>query len=123
MDLTRLELVVLAACETGLGRVAGGEGVLGMQRAFQAAGARTVIASLWKVEDKATRMLMADFYAAAWDTEKIISRAEALRQAQLSMLRDGRRRGVGKVLEKVEGKGGRLPPYCWAGFVLSGDWR
>jgi CHAT domain-containing protein len=123
MDLTRLELAVLSACETGLGKVAGGEGILGMQRAFQAAGARTVIASLWKVDDRATQQLMGDFYRVAWDPDRVVSRAEALRQAQLSMLREGRRRGVGLKAEKIEGKGGRLPPYYWAAFVLSGDWR
>ncbi len=123
MDLTRLELAVLSACETGLGEVAGGEGLLGMQRAFQAAGARSVIASLWKVDDRATQQLMTDFYAAAWDTGKIVSRAAALRAAQLAMLRDGRLRGIGKDAGKVEAKGARLPPYYWAAFVLSGDWR
>ncbi|MBY0231757.1 MAG: CHAT domain-containing protein [Gemmataceae bacterium] len=120
MDLTKLELAVLSACETGLGKVAGGEGVLGMQRAFQAAGACSVIASLWKVDDKATQQLMQEFYAAAWDTRKVVSRAEALRAAQLSMLRDGVRRGIGREA-KIEGD--RLPPYWWGAFVLSGDWR
>jgi CHAT domain-containing protein len=124
MDLTRLELAVLSACETGLGRVTSGEGILGMQRAFQVAGARTVIASLWKVDDDATQRLMADFYRAAWDTTKVVSRAEALRKAQLNMLREGHKRGVGLKGEKIEkGKDGRLPPYFWAAFVLSGDWR
>ncbi len=120
MDLTRLELAVLSACETGLGKVAGGEGLLGMQRAFQAAGARAVIGSLWKVDDRATQRLMADFYAAAWDGRKIISRVEALRRAQVSMLRDGAKRGM--VREDDKGLR-RVPPYYWAGFVLSGDWR
>ena len=114
-------LVVLSACETGLGKVAGGEGVLGMQRAFQIAGARSVIASLWKVDDRATQALMSDFYAAAWDTEKIISRAEALRAAQLKMLREGVK--LGMVSEEDGKKGARVPPYYWAAFVLSGDWR
>src|SRR5262249_19787294 len=110
----------------GLGKAAGGEGLLGMQRAFQVAGARSVVASLWKVDDKATQALMAEFYARAWDTKKIISRAEALRQAQLTLLKDGCRRGLGKKAEKLpKGAKGetRLPPLYWAAFVLSGDWR
>jgi CHAT domain-containing protein len=128
MDLTKLELAVLSACETGLGKVAGGEGILGMQRAFQAAGARSVISSLWKVDDEATRQLMADFYSLAWAPKGAAGLAEALRRAQMAMMfgktLDGKPRGVGKVPEKVEkGKGGRLPPYYWAAFVLSGDWR
>jgi CHAT domain-containing protein len=123
MDLTKLELVVLSACETGLGKEEAGEGLLGLQRAFQAAGARTVVASLWKVDDKATQALMAEFYARAWDTRKIISRAEALRQAQLMLLREGHKRGVGKVGEKLPAGKTRLPPLYWAAFVLSGDWR
>jgi CHAT domain-containing protein/tetratricopeptide (TPR) repeat protein len=128
MDLTGLEVAVLSACETGLGKVAGGEGLLGMQRAFAAAGARTVAASLWKVDDEATRVLMADFYTLAWDAKKAVSLAEALRQAQLAMMHrrtlDGRPRGVGKIPEKIEkGKADRVPPYYWAAFVLSGDWR
>jgi CHAT domain-containing protein len=75
------------------------------------------------VDDLATQRLMSDFYRAAWDTKKIISRAEALRQAQLTMLNEGRKRGVGPKAEKIDEKGGRLPPYYWAAFVLSGDWR
>ncbi len=121
MDLTKLELAVLSACETGLGKIAGGEGLLGMQRAFAAAGARSVIASLWQVDDRATRALIGDFYRAAWGKE-VISRAEALRLAQMSMLREGVRRGVVKELEAEKGTL-RAPPYYWAAFVLSGDWR
>ncbi len=112
-DLSKLELAVLSACETGLGVVAGGEGLLGMQRAFQAAGCRSVIASLWKVDDDATLWLMSRLYTAAWDTREPAGMAEALRRAQLAMLREAR--------------AGREPyraaPYFWAGFVLSGDWR
>src|SRR5262249_28102069 len=96
MELPKLELVVLSACETGLGKTAGGEGLLGLQRAFAVAGARTVIASLWSVDDKATQALMSEFYRVAWDTDTIVSRAEALRRAQLSILKEGKRRGIGK---------------------------
>src|SRR5262249_27775585 len=66
-DLSGLELVVLSACETGLGDVAGGEGVFGLQRAFHVAGCRNVVASLWKVPDAATSALMGEFYRALWD--------------------------------------------------------
>jgi CHAT domain-containing protein len=123
MELPKLELVVLSACETGLGKSAGGEGLLGLQRAFQVAGARTVIASLWQVDDRATQALMSEFYRVAWDTDTIVSRAEALRRAQLSILKEGKRRGLGKKDEKLPKGETRLPPLYWAAFVLSGDWR
>jgi CHAT domain-containing protein/Flp pilus assembly protein TadD len=122
LDLGRVELAVLSACETGLGETAGGEGLLGLQRAFQVAGARSVVASLWQVDDKATRALMERFYDNLW--AKKMPKLDALRDAQLWMLREGGRRGLD--LEIV--KGGqpgepRLPPRYWAAFVLSGDWR
>jgi CHAT domain-containing protein len=123
MELPKLELVVLSACETGLGKSAGGEGLLGLQRAFAVAGARTVIASLWSVDDKTTRDLMSEFYKIAWDTDHVVSRAEALRRAQLSILKEGRRRGLGKKDVKLPKGEVRLPPLYWAAFVLSGDWR
>ena len=117
LDLGRTELVVLSACNTGLGKVAGGEGVLGLQRAFQVAGARTTVASLWQVPDKDTHELMREFYQRLWDSKKPMSRAEALRQAQLWML-DPVNRGVNRPKDD-----GPLPPHYWAAFVLSGDWR
>src|SRR5439155_3692898 len=80
LDLRGTELVVLSACDTGLGKEAGGEGVLGLQRAFQGAGARALAASLWKVDDAATSVLMEEFYANLW--RKKLPRLEALRQAQ-----------------------------------------
>jgi CHAT domain-containing protein len=123
MQLPRLELAVLSACETGLGNSAGGEGLLGLQRAFQVAGARTVVASLWEVPDQATQALMSEFYRVAWDPDSIVSRAEALRRAQLYVLKEGKRRGIGKKAEKLPKGETHLPPLYWAAFVLSGDWR
>ncbi len=128
-DLTRLELAVLSACETGLGVSAGGEGMLGMLRAFQMAGCRSVVSSLWNVDDAATRDLMAGLYAAAWDAKTPLPLVEALRRAQLAMLNakvvGGEVRGVGLKAEVIKemARGARVPPYYWAGFVLSGDWR
>jgi CHAT domain-containing protein len=66
---------------------------------------------------------MGEFYRVAWDTENIVSRAEALRRAQLSILKEGKRRGLGKKAEKLPKGETRLPPLYWAAFVLSGDWR
>ncbi|NUQ66031.1 MAG: CHAT domain-containing protein, partial [Pirellulales bacterium] len=124
LDLKDVELAVLSACETGLGSLAAGEGVLGLQRAFQVAGARTVVASLWKVNDEATRVLMERFYENLWS--KKLGKLEALRQAQLWMLREGPDRGLRPIPRKPESaneSSKKLPPLVWAAFVLSGDWR
>ena len=140
LDLSRVDLAMLSACETGLGEVAGGEGLLGLQRAFQIAGARTVVSSLWKVDDPATQALMSEFYRNLW--ERKLGKLESLRQAQISMLHNydaktGTFRGtVGPLkpaLPAPSGKpksaltnqsgDGRTPPFYWAAFVLSGDWR
>jgi CHAT domain-containing protein/tetratricopeptide (TPR) repeat protein len=118
LNLDKVELVTLSACDTGRGRVAGGEGVLGLQRAFQLAGARSVLASLWKVPDEETHQLMREFYRRIWSKDPI-SKAEALRQAQLWMLENWKPRGT---LERPAPQG-RPSPYYWAAFVLSGDWR
>jgi CHAT domain-containing protein len=99
------DLVVLSGCETALGRDLRGEGLVGLTGGFLYAGARQVVASLWRVDDLATSELMARFY-------RILLRegqppAAALRAAQLEMAADRRWRD----------------PYFWAGFVVLGDWR
>lgn len=120
LDLSNAELVVLSACETGLGESAGGEGLLGLQRAFQVSGARSVVASYWIVRDLETSSLMQHFYMLLWDRKNPMSRLEALRESRLWMLREGKVRGMELLDKDVKG---RTPPYYWAGFVLSGDWR
>jgi CHAT domain-containing protein/tetratricopeptide (TPR) repeat protein len=130
LPLQDLELVVLSACETGLGEVAGGEGVFGLQRAFHLAGAHTVVASLWKVDDAATHALMAEFYRNLW--QRRLGKLEALRQAQLATLRSsgptsGSVRTAGSPRPIATGQDGqrwpekRMPPLFWATWVLSGD--
>jgi CHAT domain-containing protein len=132
------DLVVLSACETSLGQPAVGEGMMSLQRAFQVGGARTTITSLWNVEDRATCALMIEFYKNLW--EKKLGKLESLRQAQLAMMRGydpatGTLRGPSWVSKPIEpakpsmararaAESGRpLPPFFWAPFVLSGDWR
>ena len=101
--------------------------MLGLQRAFQIAGARTTVTSLWNVSDRATRLLMERFYANI--CVKGMGKLEALREAQLWMLNEGAKsEDVRRGLELPDEGGGldeygRLPPYYWAGWVLSGDWR
>jgi len=141
LDMRGTDLVVLSACETGLGKGYYGQGVMGLQRAFQAAGARAVVASLWKVDDTATTVLMEQFYINLWT--KKMPKLEALRQAQLTVLNDpglvrarraelAKRRGINEKPEKLP-EGGRVAapdaqtkrsdPALWASFVLSGDGR
>jgi tetratricopeptide (TPR) repeat protein len=125
LDLRRVDLAVLSACETGRGQVTGGEGVLGLQRAFQLAGARTCVTSLWKVDDAATQALMKEFYANLW--QRKLGKLEALRQAQLVMLTrydvNGKKfRGL-DLPQSSAPASQRGSLFCWAGFVLSGDWR
>ena len=102
LSLQGTELVVLSACETGLGEVRLGEGVSGLPRAFRYAGARTLVMSLFLVEDQATQELMGRFYRRLKAGH---GKLEALRGAQLEMMRR---------------KGGAHPFY-WASFVLVGD--
>jgi hypothetical protein len=109
LDLWGTELVVLSACDTGRGQILNGEGVLGLRRAFQLAGAQTVLASLWKVPDEETEQLMTDTLA-RW--LKHTPPAEALRAAQLEMIE---RLRAGPDRDRRQ-----APPLYWAGFVCHG---
>ena len=120
LDLRHVQLAVLSACDTGLGQAVGGEGLLGLQRSFQVAGARGVMASLWSVDDNATRDLMERFYENLW--KKKLSPLKALQQAQLWMLRERHGRGAEREVDEKAAPS-RTPPSEWAAFVLSGDWR
>jgi CHAT domain-containing protein/Tfp pilus assembly protein PilF len=100
------EMVVLSACETGLGKEVKGEGMIGLARGFMYAGAPRMIASLWKVDDRATSELMKRFYQGMLGPEALRP-AEALRQAQLSIWKEKQWR----------------EPFYWAAFVLQGEWK
>jgi len=81
-----------------------------------------VVAALWDVNDLKTRALMTRFYENLWG--KQMGKLEALREAQLWMLREGRARGlVPRAEGPSSGRSDRVPPFYWAAFVLSGDWR
>ncbi|HEX9943503.1 MAG TPA: CHAT domain-containing protein [Thermoanaerobaculia bacterium] len=109
------DLVVLSACETGIGEIRGGEGIIGLTRAFQYAGARSVLASLWRVEDEATAELMQRFYRHLRAGK---AKDESLRAAQLDLIR--------RPLRVPDGRGGwternAAAPYFWAALQLVGD--
>jgi CHAT domain-containing protein/Tfp pilus assembly protein PilF len=124
LDLWGTKLVVLSACETGLGEVQNGEGVYGLRRALVLAGSESQVMSLWKVSDEGTRDLMAGYYKRLRAGE---GRTEALRQVQLEMLKSGGAAtgGQSRGLD-VGGGGGKHDyshPFFWAAFIQSGDWR
>ena len=108
MDLSSAQWVVLSACETGLGAIQAGEGVLGLRRAFRLARARTIIMSLWKVDDRATIDWMRRLYEGR---DAGLSTAEAVQKASLDSLKA--RRELGRSTH----------PFYWGGFVAAGDWR
>lgn len=108
----RADLIVLLACETGLGDIKQTEGTVGLQRAFLARGARSVLVSLWKVDTAATDVLIREFYDQWLDPSHPVTKAEALRRAQEKLW-----------TEWMTGRGSpdeRLNPYWWAGFQLVG---
>jgi len=103
LNLRGTQLVVLSACETGVGDVANGEGVYGLRRALAIAGAQSQLISLWKVSDEGTKDLMVDYYQRLLLGE---GRSAALREVQLEMLNHPRYQH----------------PYFWAAFIPSGEW-
>jgi CHAT domain-containing protein len=148
LDLRGCELVVLSACETGLGKRVDIEGIMGLRRAFQALGAKSLVVSLWNISDPATSVLMEEFYANLWGQK--LGKLQALRQVQLTVLRNPqlvqkrarelrdllRKRGVteaklaSRELSKKavelpdDGKpepGARSPVAWWAAFILNGE--
>ena len=99
------QLVVLSACETGLGAEIRGEGLVGFTHAFMYAGAKSVVASLWLVDDRPTFKLMERFYQAM--LKENLPPSKALQKAQISMIKE-------KGLDN---------PFYWSAFTLQGEWR
>lgn len=126
LNLWGTKLVVLSACETGVGEVTDGAGVYGLRRALVLAGAESQVMSLWPVSDEATLDLMVEFYKRLQAGD---GRTEALRRVQLEML------GSGEVRQSSESRGiqaeiksnmkvaKRSHPFYWASFISIGDWR
>jgi CHAT domain-containing protein len=108
IDLSGVEWAVLSACQTGLGELRDGEGVFGLRRAFQIAGVRSILMSLWSVEDVATRDWMGRVYRARMSG---LSTVESVRSASVESLLERRRE------EQL------THPFYWGAFVAVGDWR
>ena len=107
LDLRGVDLAVLSGCDTGRGQTAVGEGVFGLRRAFEIAGVRSLIMSLWRIPDRETRRWMTLFYS---DRLSGASVSAAARNATLANLADLRER------ERP------THPFVWAGIVAAGDW-
>lgn len=105
LNLSNTQLVVLSACQTGLGKEVRGEGLVGLSRGFIYAGASSVVASLWKVDDSATSQLMTEFYKGMF--EEGLTPSAALRRAKVSIWKQSRYRA----------------PFYWAAFALQGEYR
>jgi CHAT domain-containing protein len=106
LNLRNVEVAILSACETGTGRIVNGEGAYAVRRGFELAGVRTILSTLWKVDDLASATLMKRMSA-----KRDLTIPQALRAAMLEELEARRRHGDSD------------HPYFWAGYVSSGDWR
>jgi CHAT domain-containing protein len=110
LDLDHTDLVVLSACKTGVGQLKNGEGVFGLQRAFKVAGAKSIIMSLWKVDDDATQELMVNFYK-HWLGKKQSSKNFSPKMTK--------RAAFLKAQREIKSK---FPnPYYWGAFVMVGE--
>ncbi len=99
-------MVVLSACETGLGKISKGEGIIGLSRALLYAGSKNIIVSLWQVADKSTSDLMVNFYKSMLKSEKqSIDYADAFRKSKLEMIKSNNK---------------YAHPYFWSPFILVG---
>ncbi|KAF0239628.1 MAG: kinesin light chain, partial [bacterium] len=103
LNLWGTKVVVLSACDTGVGEVKTGDGIYGLRRALVLAGSETQLMSLWPISDNGTKELMLDYYSRLQKGE---GRSDALRQTQLSLLKSKTRQH----------------PYYWASFIQSGEW-
>ena len=104
LDLQKVDLVTLSACETALGKNADGREITSLAKSFSDAGAKAVIASLWSVADQSTSELMTDFYRELAGGK---SKGEALQSAEIQVLKNPK----------------YAHPFYWAPFILMGDWR
>ena len=103
LNLWGTKLVVLSACDTGVGEVRKSEGVYGLRRAFVLSGAESLLMSLWPVSDYTTRNVMTRYYK---NLKQGSGRADALREVQLEMLK----------------RNPKMHPFYWANFIQSGEW-
>jgi tetratricopeptide (TPR) repeat protein len=105
LDLRGVQLFVLSACETGLGHVSSGQGIVGLLGALERGGVKTMLSSLWQVPESASAQLMEQFYRQALGNQETLAAAESLREAQLRLLGPDR----------------QTAPYDWAAWVVAGD--
>jgi CHAT domain-containing protein len=107
LDLSDVDLMVLSACDTGLGHIRAGQGLIGLPGAIDRSGVGTLVSALWKVDDRSTAVLMERFYRALLPNIRALPTAAALREAQLNMLQ--------------QADGAFAHPYFWAAWTVTGN--